>query len=116
MDINEEVGMLQACGLIEGKLEYRKWANEIPSINFPEKWLVKIIPPFARAIVRFRIAHKDTGGDVSIYLDCYDHLGYFGEPYWEVYPHDGDVARCAMKDIDELLKLITESLEERSGA
>jgi len=42
----------------------------------------------------------------SIYLDSHDRLGCVGEPYWEVYPCDGDTGRCLKAEIAELLKLI----------
>jgi len=94
-------------------METREWMEKIPPIKFPSHWFIKITPPFAGAVIRFRVSlTKDFEHDVSIYLDCYDSLGYFGEPYWEVYPHDGDTYRCAMHDIDDLLKAISDGLGE----
>ena len=34
-------------------------------------------------------------------------------PYWEVYPVDGDNRRCSINDVDELVKLIEQSLQEQ---
>lgn len=90
------------------KMESRKWSEEIPFINFPNDWKIKIIPPFAGAVVRFRIEKNNAA--VSVYLDCYDHLGCYGEPYWEIYPYNEDTFRCDMKDTDSLLKAIEETL------
>lgn len=94
---------------VEKIQEYEKWCttDEIPSINFHEEWDVTIIPPFAGAIVRFRINNR-----VSVYLDCYDRLGYYGSPYWEVHPVDDDVARCDMKDVGTLMSLIETGLRQ----
>ncbi len=92
-------------------MEYTKWTKEIPEINFSADWNIKIIPPFGGAIVRFKII-KDVA-IVSIYLDCYDSLGCYGEPYWEVYPHDGDVFRCDMKDTNCLLDAIKGSIKQQ---
>ena len=53
--------------------EYRKWANELPALHFDKEWDVKIIPPFAGAIIRFCINHN--GKYVSVYFDGYSELG-----------------------------------------
>lgn len=79
--------------------------SEIPWISFPSDWKVQIIPPFCGAIARFRVELPD-GRTKSIYLDYFDRLGSFGQPYWECYPCDGDTFRCAMDETDELLKAI----------
>lgn len=100
---------------MENKFEWRKWMVEIPYISFPSELKIKIIPPFAGAVVRFHAALKDKPDHfVSIYLDCYDILGWVGQPYWELYPDsDGDTFRCAMKDTDELLQAIDRALKNR---
>lgn len=93
--------------------DWEKWKYEIPFIKFPDNFLVRIIPPFSGAIVRFLVATEDKDGDVSIYLDCYDVLGCYGEPYWEVYgSNDRDVRRCEMKDTSTLINLISDSLDK----
>lgn len=94
--------------------EWDKWREEIPFINFPERFEVKIIPPFAGAVARFQIRDKEYRDTwVSVYLDCYDALGYYGEPYWEIYPYNEDVYRCRMNDIDELIEVITLSIDNQ---
>lgn len=96
----------------EDKMEHRKWIKEIPFIQFPNDWKVQITPPFAGAVVRFRV-QKDEA-EVSIYLDCYDKLGCYGSPYWEVYPYKGDVFRCDISDTGSLLNAIAQSILEQS--
>ena len=98
----------------EEQMEHRKWDKEIPYINFPSDWFVKIIPPFAGAVVRFRV--KKGNIDVSVYLDCYDRLGSVGSPYWEVYPHFDDTFRCPMNDTESLILAISESLSQQLSA
>lgn len=90
--------------------EWRKWAMEIPEIQFPSDWRVRIIPPFSCAIVRFRVRLPEASenDDISVYLDCYDDLGSYGEPYWEVYPYRSDVGRCSINDVEELLRMISD--------
>ena len=94
-------------------MEHSKWQKEIPYIQFPADWQVQISPPFAGAVVRFRV--KKDKAEVSIYLDCYDRLGCYGEPYWEVYPHEGDVYRCDMSDTESLLNAIKHSILEQNS-
>jgi len=100
---------------MEKEFEWTKWANEIPFIKWPANWEVKAIPPFCGAIIRYWI--MTPRGNISVYLDCYDVLGYFGEPHWEVYPDSEDNnARFAMNDVEGLLKCIEgNSLNEKAG-
>ena len=96
----------QRCN-VEKHEEWHRWCEEIPELQFPSSWKVKIIPPFGGAIVRFRINDK-----ISVYLDCYDALGFMGEPYWEIYPYCDDIWRCPMNNTDDLIAHIDEALEE----
>lgn len=90
-------------------IEADKWRKEIPYINFPNDWNVKIIPNFAGSVIRFLVKKNDI--EISVYLDCYDNIGCYGEPYWEIYPHEDDVFRCDMKDTNTLIKAINEALK-----
>ena len=56
--------------------EWGKWIDLIPAIKFSPEWEVKVIPPFGGAIVRFLVICK--GKTASVYLDCYDRIGYCG--------------------------------------
>lgn len=96
---------------MEQEFELGKWANEIPYIKWPSDWEVKAVPPFTGAIIRYWI--KTPRGRVSVYLDCYDLIGYFGEPYWEIYPNiDGDVDRVKMNDVEGLLQCISNAMKD----
>lgn len=95
---------------LEQLQEWHKWANEIPYIQWPHGWLVKAIPPHTYAVLRYWITKPKLQDAVSVYLDCYDALGHFGEPYWEVYPYNDDVFRCKMADTKSLLRAIKISL------
>ena len=98
---------------IENEQKWREEIKHIPFIQFPSDWKVQIIPPFADAIVRFRV--QIAGGETrSIYLDGRNSLGYWGKVgnyYWEVYPYRGDVGRCDMEEIPELLRMIGDTQE-----
>ncbi len=96
----------------EEMMEHMKWVQEIPYISFPSDWEIAIMPPFLGAVVRFRVKKGDA--EISIYLDCYDNLGCYGSPYWEVYPYEEDVFRCDMLDTESLLKAIGESISGQS--
>lgn len=97
---------------MEGSFEWEKWRNEIPFIPIYKDWEIKVIPPFCGAVVRF-LVREPGGDDISVYLDCYDVLGCFGSPYWEIYPAaDGDVERYKMEDVDGLLDGLERALEK----
>jgi hypothetical protein len=106
----DETAVWSVLSAVENIQEYRKWADKIPAIKFPSDWCVQIIPPYGGAIVRFTVQRYGCKNKVSVYLDCYDRLGYVGRPYWELYPYKGDTYRCAMEDIDELLDIIDYAL------
>jgi len=95
---------------IEDAEEWREWIGKVPSIKFPAEWKIKIIPPYGGAIVRFRVIKGKH--EVSVYLDCYDRLGCYGSPYWEIYPYEGDCMRHDMDDVKGLLKSIKKSLAD----
>ena len=80
------------------------WIKRIPAIKFKGSWEVKVIPPFAGAMARFWIDEGEA--HVSVYLDVDDSLGCVGEPYWEVYPIDGDTFRCFLHETKELIDAI----------
>lgn len=92
-------------------MEHKKWLKEIPYIRFPSDWYIKVSPPFGGALVRFLIRKGDA--EVSVYLDCYDMLGYVEEPYWEVYPYESGVYRCRMNDTESLIESIKQSIIEQ---
>lgn len=93
-------------------IESRKWVEKIPYIIFPSDWQVQIIPPFAGAVVRFKI--KKGNASISIYLDCYSNLGYHGSPYWEIYPYDEVIFRCDIEDTESLLGAINYSIIQQN--
>lgn len=81
-----------------------EWMSRIPAFQFPSDWNVQILPGFMGAMTRFRV--NDA---ISVYLDVYDRLGYFGKPYWEVY--DGsDTKRFKMEDAEGVLHCINRSV------
>lgn len=105
---------------------WRQWNHIIPVLDFPEHWVVKIIPPFGGAIIRFVAAYRDNlEHPVSVYLDGYNELGIWsskltGDPnhdaYWEIYPDvNGDNARFAFEDILSLFEAIEKSLVVQNG-
>lgn len=107
----------RASFAVEQAFEWRKWADEIPYIQFPQEWQVKVIPPFGRAVARFLVRPPGMMGPkdrVSVYLDCYEMLGCWDGPYWEVYPYRGDVGRCDMADVPRLLEMIADRSEPES--
>ena len=87
--------------------------KEMPYFKFPPTWDIKIIPNFAGSDARFLVINgNDT---ISVYLDCGNKLGVYGQPYWEAYPikyaEYEDTARFAFNDIDGLLACIQTQLD-----
>jgi hypothetical protein len=107
-----DLDIYDAERILRTRMEWDKWIQEIPFLDFPVDWLVKPIPPFGGAVARFHITREPQAmGWVSVYLDCYNMLGATFQPYWEVYPSgDGDAARCYMEETDELELLIQAGL------
>ena len=99
-----------ALSKVEADYHWREWIKEIPPLHFKPEWDVIIIPPYGGAIARFLVRYHNK--KVSCYLDCYDELGYFGAPYWEIYPYEDDIYRIRMNDTKELMEKIQEVLEE----
>jgi hypothetical protein len=97
---------------IEKEEEWDKFsASTMPFIQFPADWKIQLIAPFGGALQRFRV-QLPSGGEKSIYFDAHDVIGYFGAPYWEVYPYQGDVGRCAMDEVEQLLDMIQDESRE----
>jgi hypothetical protein len=119
-EIRDEVNGIHNRMLMSVKyndaFESDKWRKLIPAFKIKPDWLIQIIPPFTGAIIRFRI-QKEGFTDhqfISVYLDCYELLGYYGggSPYWKAYPVDDDTWRCAMDDIDCLMEGIEKGLQQ----
>lgn len=106
--------MLELSLIIEKVFSWHHWIEKIPYISFPDNWEVQITPPFGGAIVRFRVKEKGYKHWISIYLDCYDVIGFYNGPYWEIYPHMGDTYRVSMENTDELIEKIKEALSKES--
>ena len=106
----DTIKVYQAESILGEQLEWRKWMKEIPEITLPPGYSFVPIPPYRGAIVRFLVRKNDR--QVSVYLDCYDMLGFMQKPYWEIYPaKDGDTERYDMNDVEELVKGIVGALE-----
>lgn len=91
---------------VESEQDWRGEMKDIPFIEFPANWKVKVIPPFANACVRFLVI-LPSGTQKSIYLDTRNALGFMNYSYWEVYPHtDSEPGRVEMQDVAGLLEMI----------
>lgn len=97
--------------MLENEEKWRDWVNKIPFIPVEKDWEICPIPPFAGAMARFRVRHRDNPDfAVSVYLDVDGSLGVEDNPYWEIYPYEDDTARFAIDNVDRLAKFIAESL------
>jgi hypothetical protein len=106
----QHVRRIQMQCELEALCEWRKWVKEIPALNFPPEWKIRIIPPFLGAVIRFVVVTEF--GEVSVYLDAYDNLGCMGmNPYWEIYPgKSGDPDRFMLNETTELIEGIKKAV------
>lgn len=102
---------------IERQENWHETRQKMPKLRFPADWDVTIIPPFGGAMVRFTV-ELPCKTRKSIYADFHHALGYYGHPddecptpYWEVYPVQGDVGRCDIDDVAELMRMIADTTE-----
>lgn len=86
--------------------DFRGWIEKLPVFHFDKEWNVKIIPPFAGAVIRFTIDYKNK--HVSVYFDGYSELGYVYDeeekpiPYFEYY--DGEnTYRYYLDEADKMM-------------
>ncbi len=90
---------------------FREIGKDMPFLRFKDGWEVAVIWPFGGAAVRFIVKKGDAR--VSVYADFDESLGYYGEPYWEVYPHDGDTWRGPLADGAGLIEAISVSIGQQ---
>lgn len=100
---------------IETSEDWRGWCKKIPELHFDSDWNVKIIPPFAGALIRFVISKNNKS--VSVYFDGYSKLGYMYDendnaiPYFEIYPSpNSDIRRYFLNETEEMMNDIREVL------
>lgn len=71
---------------LEARRLNQEFGDQINFLEIPENLLVKAIPAFGGAVIRYLFTDKLTKSkNVSVYFDCEDRLGYMGQPYYEIY-------------------------------
>ena len=110
MNVEAEVDKKLERYKVEREQDWKGEIVRIPWLHFRGDWQVRIIPPFGDAVIRFQVI-LPSGTLKSIYMDSRNSLGIWGnlitpEPYWEVYPYQGDVGRCALDDTIMLMEMI----------
>lgn len=94
------------------EMKHEKYMREVPYLKFDADWEIKVLLPFAGAMLRFMVKKQDV--EISVYLDCFGNLGAVSHPYWEIYPaENGDCFRCDMSDTDSLINEIRKSINSR---
>jgi len=85
---------------------------KIPFIKMDPGWTMRPLAPFGGAAARFAI--QCGTANVSVYLDTKGRLGGDeNHSYWEVYPHNEDVIRTDIDNVEELHKYIKESISQQ---
>ena len=95
---------------VENIEEWEKVSWDVPYLSFRSDWRVKIIPPCGGAMARFVV--EKNGKTVSVYYDVYNRLGYYGEPYFEAYPINGEAARYSRSKVDDMINDIEKELNQ----
>lgn len=91
----------------------RDCRDQMPALQFPSDWRVKIIPPFGGVLIRFTV--EGPRDWISVYLDACEALGSMGEPYWEMYPNpEGDAERFLLNETTELFAAIQRALDAQN--
>ena len=113
MNLQENVNKSLMLSKVEQMHDFRGWSHKLPAFHFDKEWDVKIIPPFAGAIIRFVIDYN--GKHVSVYFDAYSELGWMYDedeqpiPYFEYY--DGvDTHRYYLDESEQMMTDIREFL------
>lgn len=106
MNLQENVNKSLMLSKVEQMHDFRGWARKLPAFHFDKEWDVKIIPPFAGAIIRFVIDYNEK--HVSVYFDAYSELGWMYDkdeqpiPYFEYY--DGvDAHRYYLDESEQMM-------------
>ncbi len=84
--------------------KWLEWECKIPELNFDSSWNVRIIPPFAGALIRFKVFKGDKY--CSVFLDVFNNLGWQKKAYWGVLSYTDDEYEIAMDNVEELMKVI----------
>ena len=123
MNVEDEVAKKLERYNVENEQDWRGEIVRIPWLHFRGDWQVRIIPPFGDAVIRFQVI-LPSGTLKSVFMDSRNSLGMWGnlatcEPYWEVYPYQGDVGRCDLADTIMLMEMIqdeTNGEQDEQGA
>ena len=122
MNVEDEVAKKLERYNVENEQDWRGEIVRIPWLHFRGDWQVRIIPPFGDAVIRFQVI-LPSGTLKSVFMDSRNSLGTWGsltevEPYWEVYPYQGDVGRCDLADTIMLMEMIQDETngEQDEGA
>lgn len=115
MGLQENVNETLLIAKAEQIHNYRGWANKLPVFHFDKEWDVKIVPPFAGAIIRFAISYKDK--HISVYFDAYSELGLMYDeneqpiPYFEYYDGE-DTHRYLLDESEQMMNDIRNFLND----
>lgn len=117
LNIHQKMSVYDAEKLVQDYMNSDYWIRNIPAIPMKDGWMMQPSPNFSGSIARFRITTKKLGinKSVSIYFDAYDRLGCVGEPYWELYPVDGDAERYVIGEEEKLSDAIERALKQRAS-
>lgn len=98
---------------LEQALDYRRWMEELPFMEIPSGFKIKVVPPWHGAVIRFwiqKVGAVDNQDCVSVYFDSRNVLGSMSQPYWEAYPIDDDCQRYFVGEEEKMMSDIIKEL------
>ena len=93
--------------VVEKKERWYRHIEDIPYLNFPIVWNVKIIPPFGGALVRFLIMYNNK--EITIKLSDLGYDMFYRGLVWEVHGLNKNLTFKLGKS-KEMLATITKAL------
>lgn len=82
---------------LEQKEQWDDIRQNMPWLDIPAGWAMKIIPPFGGATARF-VVRNAHGVEISVYADHFSRLGVMRRPYWEAHGIGGPMTEADPDD------------------
>lgn len=111
--MNDLITIHEASHQLEDALDYGRWMRELPFMEIPAGFKIKVVPPWHGAVVRFWIQKADAVDMekcISVYFDSRNVLGSMDQPYYEAYSIDDECQRYFVGEEDKMMADIVREL------
>lgn len=103
--LNNRVFLFYLSYLAEEYFNWQGVSQKIPEIYFENTWGIKLLPPSQTAVLRFEVKVPNVQS-INVFLDCYNTLGDYPGPYWEIQCHNKAPVRIPMHDTKKVKQVI----------